>query len=197
VKTPLRFLGLGELSLAVIGLVWAELRSIEIPYRIEPRDIGLAVLAAAVFSIVNLTLYHFGRRFRRPRAVYDFIENELFPIFRRCTTSNLLILLVLVGLGEELLFRGVLQQEIGLIGASVIFGILHGPSRMLWPLAVWAAAMGAGLGWLYAASGNLVVPALAHALYDGVAIAYARRIDASKQREDEYEHDVCEDGSAR
>jgi membrane protease YdiL (CAAX protease family) len=182
VKAPLRFLALGELSLAVIGLVWAELRSIEIPYRIDARGIGLAVLAAVVFSVVNITLYHLGRRFRRPAAVYEFIENELFPIFRRCTTSNLLILLVLVGLGEELLFRGVLQQEIGLIGASVIFGILHGPSRTLWPLALWAAAMGACLGWLYEASGNLVVPALAHAVYDGAAIAYARHVDASKQR---------------
>jgi membrane protease YdiL (CAAX protease family) len=197
VKAPLRFLALGELSLAVIGLVWAELRSIDIPCRIDARAIGLGILLAVVLSVVNITLYHVGRRFRRPAAVYDFIENELFPIFRRCTISSLVILLVLVGLGEELLFRGVLQREIGLIGASALFGILHGPSRTLWPLAVWAAVMGACLGWAYEASGTLVVPALAHALYDSAAIAYARRVDASKQREDEYELDLREDGSAR
>lgn len=197
-KKPLRFLVLGELSLAVIGLVWAELRSLSIPYRIDARAIGQAVLVAVAFSVVNISLYHFGRRFRRPAAVFDFVENELFPLFRRIETADLLILLVVVGLGEELLFRGVLQQEIGLLGASVLFGVLHGPSRALWLLAAWATAMGACLGLVYDASGNLVVPALAHALYDGAAIAYARRVDASKSfvARTEDDHEVREDGSS-
>lgn len=201
-KTPLRFLALGELSLAVIGLVWAELRSVTIPYRIDARAVGQAILLALVFSVVNISLYHIGRRFRRPAAVYTFMENELFPLFRRIKTGDLLVLLVLVGLGEELLFRGVLQQEIGLLGASVLFGVLHGPSRALWPLAVWATAMGVCLGFVYETSGNLVVPALAHALYDGAAIAYARRVDASrvliakKKETNGYDdHEVREDGS--
>jgi membrane protease YdiL (CAAX protease family) len=174
-------LALGELSLAVVGLVWAELRSVHIPYRVDAEALGQAILAAAVFSAVNLSLYRFARRFQRWTAVYRFLENELFPLFRSIKTGDLLVLVLLVGLGEEILFRGVLQQEIGLLGASLVFGVLHGPSRSLWPLAVWATAMGACLGFLYQASGNLAVPALAHALYDGVAIAYAKRLDFSKE----------------
>jgi membrane protease YdiL (CAAX protease family) len=181
VKTPVGYLALGELSLAVIGLVWAKLRSVPIPYRVDAEALGLAMLAAAAFSAVNLSLYHRARRCQRWAAVYQFLENELFPLFRSIQAGELLVLVVLVGLGEEILFRGVLQQEIGLVGASLVFGILHGPSRSLWPLAVWASAMGACLGLIYQASGNLVVPALAHALYDFVAITYAKRLDRSKE----------------
>jgi hypothetical protein len=62
--------------------------------------------------------------------------------------------------------------------------------------------MGVCLGFVYETSGNLVVPALAHALYDGAAIAYARRVDASrvliakKKETNGYDdHEVREDGS--
>jgi membrane protease YdiL (CAAX protease family) len=47
-------------------------------------------------------------------------------------------------------------------------------------MAAWATAMGACLGFLYQATGNLVVPVLAHAIYDGVAITYAKRLPASR-----------------
>ena len=93
---------------------------------------------------------------------------------------QLLLLSAAAGLGEELLFRGVIQEELGLGVASVLFGLMHGPTRELWPLAIWAAAMGAVLGVLYQVSGNLFVPSLSHALYDGAALVYiSSRGDAS------------------
>jgi membrane protease YdiL (CAAX protease family) len=88
-----------------------------------------------------------------------------------------------VGAGEELFFRGVLQEEIGLLGASIVFGVLHGPSRQLWPLAVWATVMGILLGILYQVTENLAVAALAHAVYDGVAISYLIRTGPSDAHE--------------
>ena len=125
---------------------------------------------------MNLSLYFFGKRTGHPASVHAFLESEVFPFFRRASVPDLLGVAALAGLGEELFFRGVLQDELGIWIASAIFGLPHGPSRELWPLAVWATGMGVFLGALYQASGNLFVPALAHALYDGAALIYVRRV---------------------
>jgi membrane protease YdiL (CAAX protease family) len=180
VKGAVRWLAAGEAGLALAGLLWVWLRAIEVSYRFDLPALGQGLLAAAGFAFLNFILYGIAKRSGRPAPVLAFLENELFPLFRSVSTGDLVLLVVLAGLGEEILFRGAIQQEIGLWGASLVFGILHGPSRSLWVLALWATLMGALLGLLYQVSGNLVVPALAHALYDGVALGYVRRHE-SKQ----------------
>jgi membrane protease YdiL (CAAX protease family) len=52
---------------------------------------------------------------------------------------------------------------------SVLFGIMHWISRAY---AVFATILGFYLGWLWIASGNLLVPIVAHGLYDFVALVY-------------------------
>ena len=63
---------------------------------------------------------------------------------------------------------------IGIPAASLVFGLLHGPSRGLWPLAVWAAGAGAILGVIFSATGSLLLPTLVHAFYDAAALIYVR-----------------------
>ncbi len=79
------------------------------------------------------------------------------------------------GVGEELLFRGVLQAEFGLASASIIYGAMH--TRGPGPLAAgaWAGLMGAALGWLTLATGGLLAPFVAHTLSGAAAFAYVRR----------------------
>jgi membrane protease YdiL (CAAX protease family) len=79
------------------------------------------------------------------------------------------------GVGEELLFRGLIQgladawlgPVTGLIAASAIFGLAHAVTKAY---AAVATVMGVLLGAAYVATGSLVAPILAHALYDAVAI---------------------------
>jgi membrane protease YdiL (CAAX protease family) len=174
VKSQVRFLALGEAGLGLVGLLWAWLRSIPIAQQLDVEALSLGVVAAAVFSFVNLGLYGYSRRVGRPAGLHRFLECELFPVFRAVGGLELALLALLAGLGEEIFFRGVLQQETGLWVASIVFGILHGPSKDLWPLGLWATVMGALLGFLYESTGNLVVPVVAHAVYDGVALLYVR-----------------------
>ncbi len=76
-------------------------------------------------------------------------------------------------LGEELLFRGALQPTMGWLASSLLFGWLHGGTRRaLWPWAAWATAMGLLFGALYAASGWLLAPLLAHALVNYLNLRY-------------------------
>ena len=67
-----------------------------------------------------------------------------------------------------------LQPEIGLIPASLVFGALHMGGRGTLAFGCWVAIMGAALGWLGAATGGLLAPIVAHALYDAAALVYIR-----------------------
>lgn len=83
------------------------------------------------------------------------------------------------GIGEEMLFRGVMQFELGsklgsdilAVGlTSVVFGALHAVTPLYAGLAALASVY---FGWLYLATGNLVIPIITHAFYDWAALLYA------------------------
>lgn len=87
-----------------------------------------------------------------------------------------LILAAASGLGEEALFRGALQPSLGLLGASLVFAMVHfAPRRDLWLWSVFAFAGGLGLGALFQATGNLVAPVVAHATLNGVNLRLLAR----------------------
>jgi uncharacterized protein len=79
------------------------------------------------------------------------------------------------GVGEEWLFRGVMQYSLGnnvfAVGVtSIVFGALHAVTPLY---ALLAGSVSVYFGWLYLATGNLVVPMACHAFYDLIAIMYA------------------------
>ena len=78
-------------------------------------------------------------------------------------TRDCLLLALLSGVAEEALFRGALQPRVGLVWASLLFSLAHlVPRRELLPWSVFSLAAGFLLGGLYAATGNLVAPVVAH-----------------------------------
>lgn len=119
----------------------------------------------------------------------DFVDEHLTPLFRGTRWWQLLAVSVLAGIGEEFLFRGVIQQGIarlapgwegaiaGVIIASVMFGLAHAMTPMY---AVLAAAISVYLGILLIATENLLAPIVAHAAYDFVALCYLVRQDARR-----------------
>ena len=119
------------------------------------------------------------------RTIARFLEEMLVPMFRDCGLVQLAILAVLAGVGEEMLFRGVVQATaaawigephgvtLGLLIAAVLFGLLHAVTPTY---AVLAGLIGLYLGWLWLAVGNLLAPIVVHALYDFVALAYLVKV---------------------
>jgi membrane protease YdiL (CAAX protease family) len=114
------------------------------------------------------------------RRIKRFSEQVLRPLLAPCTVLDLFGIAVLAGLGEEMLFRGVLQGAfgqranpwVGLALASVLFGLMH----FITPTyAVLAAVMGAYLGLVWQWTGNLLPVVLMHALYDFVVLLYLLR----------------------
>ncbi len=115
------------------------------------------------------------------RSLVRIVDETLLPMFRTCGLAELAIICILAGLGEEMLFRGLVQTAVaGWIGgqagtwialaiASILFGLLH---RITNTYAVLAALIGLYLGWLWLITGNLLVPIVVHAVYDFLALAY-------------------------
>jgi membrane protease YdiL (CAAX protease family) len=115
---------------------------------------------------------------KRIRRIFDEIAGDFFACY---TVFDLAVLSLLAGVGEELLFRGVLQGALGhwlgawagLVAASVLFGLLHALTPRYALLATLAGAY-LGLVWIWA--DNLLVVILAHALYDFFALFYLLRV---------------------
>jgi membrane protease YdiL (CAAX protease family) len=114
------------------------------------------------------------------RRIKQFSEQVLRPLLAPCTVLDLFGIAVLAGLGEEMLFRGVLQGAfgqrsnpwVGLALASVLFGLMH---CITLTYAVLAAVMGAYLGLVWQWTGNLLPVVLMHALYDFLVLLYLLR----------------------
>jgi uncharacterized protein len=118
-------------------------------------------------------------RYRWARALHA----ELRPVARGMSNGMIATLAVMSALGEELLFRGLLLPEIGLVAQALLFGIVHqlpGASRWVW--AGWAALVGLALGSIFQLTGSLVGPIVAHALVNGVNLAFLRAHDPSGRR---------------
>ncbi len=114
----------------------------------------------------------------RIRRLFDL---QLRPLFESWSLTQLAFISVLAGIGEELLFRGVIQGALdsivgpvlALIAASVLFGCAH---LITVTYAIAATVIGVYFGLIWILSGNLLVPMVAHAAYDFAALVYLLRI---------------------
>ena len=104
---------------------------------------------------------------------------------------NLFMIAILPGLGEELLFRGVLQKllgkfyknpHLGIIGPAMIFSFIHFQFYGFLP----RMALGMLFGYLYFWSGNLLYPIVGHILHNGAQIimVYSLGSDFTEQELD-------------
>jgi membrane protease YdiL (CAAX protease family) len=104
--------------------------------------------------------------------IKQFLHEALGPSLVACRWYDLLLVAAVAGLGEELLFRGVLHPLAGPLWSNVLFGLAH----FITPTyAVLAGLMGAYLGGLLELSENLLAPIITHGLYDFLAFLVVAR----------------------
>ena len=102
-----------------------------------------------------------------------------FPTFEvKYLLRDMVYMLLFVGLGEELLFRGLIQQDLmrafgwkwGLIGASLLFAIMHLTWRSM-PELGFVFIAGLILGFLYWKTKSLVAPIVAHGINNVILVS--------------------------
>jgi membrane protease YdiL (CAAX protease family) len=172
----------GGLAVLALGLGWL----------LGHPPLGTATLdaqgvAIGVLATLPMLLGLWGcLRARTPAfaEIRSLVEALLLPLFAGGSIWGVALVSALAGLGEEMLFRGVLQPAIadlaegtvgvwlGLLGSSLLFGLAHAVTRMY---VVLAGLVGIYLGGLWLVSGNLTAPIVAHGLYDFIAILWLLR----------------------
>ncbi|WP_444907809.1 CPBP family intramembrane glutamic endopeptidase [Microbulbifer sp. SSSA008] len=99
----------------------------------------------------------------------------LIPLFSRLSFFQLLLISVVVGICEELLFRGFLQSWLselsspllGLLISAIAFALLHFSS---WTNFFLTLGIGVVLGVVYQVSGSLLGVIIWHAVYDAIVL---------------------------
>ncbi len=169
----------GALGILALGLGWLVncFPLAEIGW--NARAAGLGVAASLPPLAVFLLCHHFP--LGPLRRIRQIVDQMLLPLFAECRLVDLALISLVAGLGEELFFRGVIQDGMAarvgvwpaIAVASVLFGLAH---PITTTYAVVAGLIGVYLGWLRVEADNLLVPIVAHAAYDFLALAYLVKI---------------------
>jgi membrane protease YdiL (CAAX protease family) len=142
--------------------------------------VGLAAVLPMLAGLFLIDRYPVGPL----RELKEFVDRHVVPLFQNTSVAQLALIALVAGIGEELLFRGLVQHALsewigppqgvwlGLAVASVIFGICHWLTRTY---AVLAGLIGIYLGLLLVVTGSILAPMVAHGVYDFVALIYLRR----------------------
>jgi CAAX protease family protein len=177
----------GGLAVLAVSIGWALGRPPMESFHFSAIDLGWGIVATLPLLLLlwisaNVTWQPFVR-------IMQVLEETFIPLFRQCRVLELAVIAFLAGLGEEMLFRGIVQSwvayktggpygmAIGLAVAASIFGLLHSVTLAY---ALLAACIGLYLGAIWLATGNLLVPITSHALYDFLAFLYFVQIRKSK-----------------
>ncbi|HET8836762.1 MAG TPA: CPBP family intramembrane glutamic endopeptidase [Gemmatimonadales bacterium] len=148
---------------------------------------GLAAGIAATAPLLLLLAWCLRTRFGPVARLVRTVEERAAPLFSGGTAGTIALVAALAGLGEEALFRGVMQPALlahipawaAVAVTAAAFGLAH---ALTLTYAVLATLVGGYLGWLHLASGNLLVPILAHALYDFIALRLLLRVKPTPPR---------------
>jgi membrane protease YdiL (CAAX protease family) len=114
------------------------------------------------------------------KKIKMFCEQEFVPLLAGCSWSDMALIALSAGVGEEMLFRGVLQSSLGawlgqgwgLAISSILFGLLHPIS---FPYIFVTCAVGLYLGGAFLLTSNLLTVMVTHAFYDFALMAYLLR----------------------
>ncbi|MEL6547357.1 MAG: CPBP family intramembrane glutamic endopeptidase [Myxococcota bacterium] len=131
----------------------------------RPEDVASHAALGVAAGLLVVALSRFAqRRFHWARALSNEFQSMLSGFSRR----DAFMMALMSALGEELMFRGVVQRSFsdpvfGVVLTAGIFAALHvGPSKTFVPWTMMAFVVGLMFGALALVTGDLLAPVLAH-----------------------------------
>ena len=176
-----RFAALFYGSLAVVAALWCGLRGFDV--RLLGESPAASVLLGLITAACTVSL---GLLAYRALPSLREISEELAPrLVDGADSTSLVLVSIFSGVGEEAFFRGAVQQEFGLVVASVLFGLAHvGPDRRYLVWTAWAVLAGFVFGVLYEVSAGLLAPMLAHSAHNAATLLLWRRSREGEKKGD-------------
>lgn len=188
-------LGLGGLGLFLAWMTRHDAREL-VPSLQEATAIGTGILwgVLAAFPLLLGVLIIDRLDWPAIREVSRITNDRLIAPMKDLTWLELSTISLCAGVGEEILFRGWLQgwlmgpldqasasQMLVAVGvAALAFGAVHALTPLYFFLATLA---GVYFGVLLILSGNLIVPIVAHAVYDAVQLIQMTRATLRQSQE--------------
>jgi uncharacterized protein len=100
-----------------------------------------------------------------PKSFYD--DGGLNEkIFQNRNIFHIAFIALFVAFSEELLFRGIIQTHVGLIGASIIFAVIHYRYLFNWYLFANIIILSFLIGYIFYLTDNLAVTFVMHFIVD-------------------------------
>lgn len=155
-------MGVTAVVLLFVAKLWLYLGSVTLLPLIATVEAILLGLGIGVgITCASSLVYRLWPAYRQSADFY--LQLVLKPLL----LLDIIWLGLLPGMSEELLFRGVMLPAVGLnamglVATSMLFGVLHLSGPQQWPYVVWASVVGLILGFSAIATGNLLVPIIAH-----------------------------------
>ncbi len=170
---------LGAVALVIGWLVgqWPLVGVSTLPEDSRPQIVaigwGLVATGPLLVALVLMERFPVGPL----RGLREMTSEVILRMFGGASVVQLAAVAVAAGVGEELLFRGLVQAgvarffglSVAVVAASVLFGLCHWLNATY---AVLAMLAGAYFGLWMSATGNILTPIVAHAAYDFLALVY-------------------------
>jgi membrane protease YdiL (CAAX protease family) len=159
--------------LASVGLSAMHALNLPVHLRPSPFDVLLGVGGAAWLGVWTL-LVQYGFRVFKGSGFAEQLTASLAKEYANPSPAQILLGGVTAACGEEIFFRGFLQQWLGLMVASLLFMVAHFGRKDIRVVSYWSIFQGLYLGLFFAYSKNLIVPMIAHGLFDMGGMVYFR-----------------------
>lgn len=148
---------------AIAALVWMWVRGEPLARAVTPGEPSGALLEVGIGAGFGLLVVVVGRIMERRFEFARSLSDHLAQMIPGLTTSGIAVVAVASSLGEELLFRGAMQDAWGLWPTAAIFAIVHGFfDRKLIVWMVFAGVMGVAFGYMTRELGTITAPVVAH-----------------------------------
>lgn len=160
-----------SLILVALALGWiAQINPFEYLYFSE-QAVGFGILGTLPLFLLFLASEQ--TNLESVKNIRKLLLETLCPSLYQHHWADLLILAAIAGIGEEILFRGVLQPWLerawglnaGLVASSLVFGLVHAVTPLYAVLAC-IISLYLGLSLDYGGSRNLLTPVIIHGFYD-------------------------------
>lgn len=146
-------------------------------WRLNPdQSATYLLITAAIGIVVGLAVVR-TFRWMEPRYVWlERLSYEFRDVLGPLSRLEIFALAAASAIGEELLFRGAMLDNWGLVASTLVFGLIHVPPRWsLWPWTASALVMGLILGVLTLATGNLGAAILTHFMVNYLNLGHITR----------------------
>ena len=166
-----------ETGLGFMGVLIAWAAGVNLAGRLSVSQVAVLRGLLASLPMIVLLVACYESRWQPLVRVRREVEQVVQEMFAGCRWVEFALVSLAAGIGEEILFRGVLQPLaiqwtvpwIGVVVVALLFGLAHAltPAYFLA-----ATVIGVYFGWLALAYNDLIAPIVTHAFYDFFALSF-------------------------